>query len=111
MLDIVFLITCALLAYAGIKFVLWAFRFSLPVPLGSFMWLRFFFWWTLTLFAAVAAYFGVAVAACCRHFEILNLDQRLDSSVLLLGGLVLSAPYWAGLINGINLQASHRWSE
>ncbi|WP_282170858.1 hypothetical protein [Ruegeria atlantica] len=111
MLDVVFLITCALLAYAGIKFVRWAFRFSLPVPLGRFMWLRFFFWWTLTLFMAVAAYIGVIASVAYYLFEILNLDERLESSVLLLGGLVLTAPYWAGLINGINLQASHRWAE
>ncbi len=111
MLDVVFLITCALLAYAGVKFVLWVLRFSLPVPLGNLMWLRFFFWWTLTLFASVAAYASVIAVVGYYLFEILDLDQTLDSTVLFIGGLVMSAPYWAGLINGINLQASHRWSE
>ncbi len=111
MLDVVFLITCALLAYAGVKFVLWVLRFSLPVPLGNLMWLRFFFWWTLTLFASVAAYASVIAVVGYYLFEILDLDQTLDSTVLFIGWLVMSAPYWAGLINGINLQASHRWSE
>lgn len=111
MLDFVFLTTCALLAYAGLKFVLWVLRFSLPVPLGRFMWLRFFFWWTLALFTSVAAYAGVIVAVGYYLFEILNLDERLESTVLFLGGLVLSAPYWAGLISGINMQASYRWSQ
>ncbi len=111
MLDAVFLITCALLAYVGLKFVLWVLRQSLPVPLGGFMWLRFFFWWTLTLFASVAAYAVIVAAMGYYLFEILDLDQKLDATVMFLGGLVLSAPYWAGLITGINLQVTHRWSE
>ncbi|NOD65494.1 MULTISPECIES: hypothetical protein [unclassified Ruegeria] len=110
MLDIIFLITCSLLAYVGIKFVLWVIRRSLPVPLGEFMWLRFFFWWTASTGAAVVVYFGAITVIGVLVLEIWGLSQRLEPSLLLMGGLILSAPYWVGLVKGIDLQVTHRWS-
>ena len=111
MLDILYLITCALLAYSGIKFVLWVIRRSLPVPLGGFMWLRFFFWWTASLGVAVAVYYGLIAVCGLVIFDTWGLSERLEPSVVLVGGLILSAPYWVGLVKGIDLQVTQRWSE
>ncbi len=111
MLDIPFLIACALLAYAGTKFVLWVIRRSLPVPLGGFMWLRFFFWWTASLFAAVIVFVGFDTASGILVFDVWELGERLDPSIVFIGSLILSAPYWVGLIKGISIQVTHRLSE
>ncbi|WP_271950862.1 hypothetical protein [Ruegeria faecimaris] len=111
MLDFAYLITCVLIAYAGIKFVLWVIKRNLPVPLGGFMWLRFFFWWSISLIVAVAVYFGAIAASGLLLFDIWGLGERLESSVILVGGLILSAPYWVGLIKGIDLQVTQRWSQ
>ncbi|WP_171231128.1 hypothetical protein [Ruegeria sp. HKCCA6707] len=110
MLDIIFLMTCTLLAYIGIKFVLWVIRRLLPVPKGAFMWLRFFVWWTANLGFVVAIYSGVIAFSGVLVLEIWGLGQRLEPSVLLMGGLILSAPYWVGLAKVIDLQVAHRLS-
>lgn len=111
MLDFVYLITCVTLAILGVKFVLWVIRRSLPVPLGGFMWLRFFFWWWASLTAAVAVYFVLIVTSGVFIFDFWALGEVLEPSVIWFGGIILSAPYWVGLIKGIDIQVTHRWSQ
>ncbi|TMV07115.1 hypothetical protein FGK63_13460 [Ruegeria sediminis] len=110
MLSLTYIAACVLAAYAGIRFVVWAIKRSLPVPLGAFMWIRFFFWWTLSVLASVAVYACAILVLVSAIPGLKELGDRLDSAVLMLGAVILSAPYWVGVVKGIDLQTSRRWS-
>ena len=110
MLSLTYIAVCVLAAYAGTRFVNRIIRWSLPVPPGAFMWVRFFFCWTISVLTSVAVYACVILVLITAIPGLRELGEMLDSAVLLIGAVILSAPYWVGVVKGIDLQASQRWS-
>lgn len=109
-LTLGFLIACVAFAWGGTKFVVWCVKRSLPVPQGPFLMLRFLFWWWLSVFVAASLYMLVLVALIVFAPGYIKPGVVLENSVLTVGGLVVTIPYWVGLFKGCDLQLNQRWS-
>lgn len=106
MIEVLFIAFCAVAAYAGSKFVIWVARFTLPVPKGSFLLLRFLFWWTLSLGLGSGIYFFIVVVPIVLQATPDGRLLGMQSSMLPFGGIILQIPYWVGFFKGIDLQLS-----
>ncbi len=110
-LALLYLIGCLLGAYVGSRFVIWVLRRNLPVPSGRLLWVRFLVWWMVSVGVSVAIYGLLAAMAVLVVYESFDLGRILESTVLMFGFLILSVPYWIGLLKGVELQLSQRWQK
>ncbi|SPJ30421.1 hypothetical protein [Falsiruegeria mediterranea] len=103
---LIYIVTCAICAYLGSRFVVWVVKRSLPVPSGVLSAIRFLFWWMLSVSVSFAIYFLVLFFGVAALSRIWTIQSEIGGGVAQFGFLILSVPYWAGLFKGIDLQLS-----
>lgn len=92
------LLSAALVAVLGCLWVIFVMRRNLPVPKGRWRFVRFNFWFSMSLVVSVGVYFVVIFSG---YQFVLGLPSEMPAPIALY---LIQAPFWFGFGYGIYLQ-------